>query len=131
MHTTFYKDFSTAATYDWSLASPYFTPIELRCKGDGSLLVHWPSLVLMNKLRQLWGKPIQINSYYRSPEHNKKIGGSPNSQHLLGRAFDCRVTDPKFVEMASKLGFNGIGLYDTFTHIDTRQGQARWDYRSK
>lgn len=128
MHTTFYKNFSEATTYDWGLASPYFQPVELRCRGDESLLVHWPSLVALNNLRKVWGKQIVINSAYRSPEHNKKIGGSPNSQHLLGRAFDCRVTDPDFAKLARRMGFNGVGVYPTFTHIDTRPSTANWAF---
>jgi hypothetical protein len=39
--------------------------------------------------------PIHINSFYRSPDVNKKIGGSPNSQHCLGQAMDieCHYSD--------------------------------------
>ena len=36
-------------------------------------------------------EPIIINSGYRSPELNKKVGGSPNSNHLTGCAVDIRV----------------------------------------
>ena len=35
--------------------------------------------------------PIIINSGYRSPELNKKVGGSPTSNHLTGCAVDIRV----------------------------------------
>ena len=37
-------------------------------------------------------KPILINSGYRSPQFNKKIGGVPTSNHLTGCAVDIRVT---------------------------------------
>ena len=37
-------------------------------------------------------KPIVINSGYRSPQLNKKIGGVPTSNHLTGCAVDIRVT---------------------------------------
>ena len=36
-------------------------------------------------------EPIIINSGYRSPELNKKVGGSPTSNHLTGCAVDIRV----------------------------------------
>ena len=36
-------------------------------------------------------EPIVINSGYRSPELNKKVGGSPTSNHLTGCAVDIRV----------------------------------------
>ena len=35
--------------------------------------------------------PIEINSGYRSPEVNRKVGGAPNSNHLTGCAADIRV----------------------------------------
>ena len=39
-------------------------------------------------LRKWYGKPIRINSFYRSPELNKAVKGSANSQHTLGEAID-------------------------------------------
>lgn len=41
-------------------------------------------------IRSWYGKPIKINSFYRSPELNKAIGGAlnPISQHVLGEAID-------------------------------------------
>ena len=44
-------------------------------------------------LRKRNGKPIIINSGYRSPQLNKKIGGVPTSNHLTGCAADIRVAD--------------------------------------
>ena len=44
-------------------------------------------------LRSRAGGPIRINSGYRSPQLNKKIGGVPTSNHLTGCAVDIRVTD--------------------------------------
>ena len=39
-------------------------------------------------LREWYGKPIRINSFYRSPVLNKAIGGSKTSDHCFGRAID-------------------------------------------
>ena len=39
-------------------------------------------------LRNWVGGPIKINSFFRSPELNKKIGGSKTSQHCKGQAID-------------------------------------------
>ena len=39
-------------------------------------------------LRKWYGKPIKVNSFYRSPELNKKVGGSTTSQHVKGMAID-------------------------------------------
>jgi hypothetical protein len=43
-------------------------------------------------LRKRSGGPIRINSGYRSPQLNRKIGGVKNSNHLTGCAVDIRVT---------------------------------------
>ena len=42
-------------------------------------------------LRLRAGNPIRINSGYRSPQLNKKIGGAAKSNHLTGCAVDIRV----------------------------------------
>ena len=43
-------------------------------------------------LRMYVGGPIKINSFYRSPELNKAIGGSIKSQHCQGQAIDLDDT---------------------------------------
>jgi zinc D-Ala-D-Ala carboxypeptidase len=49
-------------------------------------------------LRKWYGKPIRINSFYRSPELNTAIGGSANSQHSFGEAIDIStVNDNKIL----------------------------------
>ena len=44
-------------------------------------------------LRERSGGPVSINSGYRSPQLNKKVGGVPTSNHLTGCAADIRVAD--------------------------------------
>ena len=91
-------------------------------------------------LREYTGKPIRINSGYRSPEHNKKIGGVKTSQHLLGKAADITIKglEPKLVheiieDLIDKGDMlqGGLGLYDSFVHYDIRKTKARWDYSNK
>ena len=48
--------------------------------------------VWLEVLRARTGGPIRINSGYRSPQLNRKIGGVKNSNHLTGCAVDIRVT---------------------------------------
>ena len=43
-------------------------------------------------LREWVGAPIKINSFFRSPELNKAIGGSTKSQHCHGQAIDIDDT---------------------------------------
>ena len=92
----------------------------------------------LQALRDVLNAPIRINSGYRSPEHNKAIGGSKNSQHVFGRAADIVVKGktPKQVYdiiegmiASGDMLQGGLGLYDTFVHYDIRKTKARWDFR--
>ena len=53
---------------------------------------------IFEPLREWVGGPIRINSFFRSPELNKAIGGSTSSQHCKGQAMDiddggCKKTN--------------------------------------
>lgn len=103
---------------------------EFACK-DGSNLVKVDSelLVKLQKLRDRIKKPIIITSGYRTESHNKKVGGSKNSQHLYGKAVDIKVsgmTPQTLLKHAESVGFNGIGLYKWGIHVDVRKNRARW-----
>jgi zinc D-Ala-D-Ala carboxypeptidase len=50
---------------------------------------------LLDPLREMWGKPIKVNSGFRSPKVNAKIGGVSTSQHLYGKAADLHCDDNK------------------------------------
>lgn len=89
-------------------------------------------------LRDTLNAPIIINSGYRSPQHNKEVGGVPNSQHVKGMAADIKsshYTSKEISEVIEKLiaegsmEEGGIGIYNTFVHYDTRGYKARWDNR--
>jgi uncharacterized protein YcbK (DUF882 family) len=91
-------------------------------------------------LRDTLKKPVTINSGYRSPDYNKKIGGASKSQHLLAKAADIRVPGLLAIEVYNvilrlieqgKMHNGGLGLYDTFVHYDVRATPARWDFRKK
>lgn len=112
----------------WRLAPdnwrwPNFSPQEIACRGTGKLLINEPALDRLQALRELLGKPLIINSAYRSPEHNRKVRGATNSVHLTGGAFDVSMTnhDPHaFIAAARQVGFTGIGTYpkSNFIHVD-------------
>ena len=48
--------------------------------------------VWLEVLRNKVGHPIVINSGYRSPQLNRKVGGAPTSNHLTGCAVDIRTS---------------------------------------
>ena len=77
----------------------------------------------LQSLRNRLGKPLIVRSGYRSPSHNRAIGGAPASKHMLGTAFDIAMSnhDPvTFAEAARAVGFLGFGTYprSDFMHID-------------
>ena len=91
-------------------------------------------------LRDVLNIPIKINSAYRSPSHNKKIGGVRNSQHITGKAVDIVAKGITTNYLAFKINEliikgkmleGGVGIYDTFVHYDIRGTKARWDNRKK
>lgn len=86
-------------------------------------------------LRDEVNKPISITSGYRSPEHNAKVKGAKNSQHIKGTAADIKVKGmtPKEVALVieglieqGKIKEGGIGIYRTWVHYDIRGKKARW-----
>jgi uncharacterized protein YcbK (DUF882 family) len=86
---------------------------------------------LLEQIRREAGFPILVNSGYRCPKHNKEVGGAADSWHLLF-ATDIRPegNDPEklraLYRAALGLDFGGIGLYDTFLHLDLRPEKTRW-----
>lgn len=111
-----------------------------KCGCDMPLEVYENIIKLANQLqflRDYTGRPITINSAYRCPEHNAKVGGSKTSQHLLGKAADITIQSLKsaevfmiiedLIDMGHMLQ-GGLGLYveKGFTHYDIRKTKARW-----
>jgi uncharacterized protein YcbK (DUF882 family) len=104
---------------DWKDRWPNFNPSEIACRGSGELKINMFALDCLQRLRNRWNRPIPISSGYRSPDYNAQVGGAPKSYHLLGQAFDVPIVDEDFNLMALASGFNGIGRYRTFVHLDT------------
>ena len=55
---------------------------------------------LMEAIRSLTARPIQITSWYRSTEVNRAVGGSATSDHITGYAVDFRVRSWKALDVA-------------------------------
>lgn len=113
--------------------APNFKVSEFACKDGSDVIFISPELVtILQAIRSHFGQPITINSAYRTPSYNAKVGGATYSQHLYGMAVDIHVANvaPKTVaQYAEKLLGNtgGIGIYPTFTHIDVREVKSRWN----
>lgn len=119
---------------EWREVSPFFTPAELACKGTGALMIFVPALVAYNRLREIALGPHSPSSAYRSPSHNRAEGGGKRSRHLAGAAFDIPrrafgASEEVVLNAARALGFNGVGLYSTFVHLDFRARPAFWTGR--
>lgn len=67
---------------------------------------------LFEPLRKLYGKPIKINSFFRSEKLNKLVGGSLSSQHVKGQAIDItagsKEENKKLFELAKTLDFDQL-----------------------
>jgi hypothetical protein len=100
---------------------------------------HWtrllPTLHAADELRERLGVPLQlIVSAYRSPAYNAKCPGAVRwSQHTRNRALDLVFDCPAEEAFAAALtlreeGFftGGLGLYQSFLHLDTRSRNATW-----
>ena len=118
------------------LLSPHFRVREFACHdGADTVKVDTALVALLEEIRAAAGGAVTITSGYRTPAYNAKVGGARYSQHLQGTAADITVAGaaPLLVgQMAEHYlgGRGGIGVYQTFTHVDTRSGRARWDQRS-
>ncbi|SIR07991.1 Peptidase M15 [Paracoccus thiocyanatus] len=123
---SFYQHWQNVPANAWHW--PNFSPAEIACRGTGRIQINEDALDRLQELRVTLGKPLIVNSAYRSPEHNRRIGGAKASKHLDGTAFDISMAnhDPEtFIAAARKAGFKGVGTYprSNFVHIDT--GPAR------
>jgi uncharacterized protein YcbK (DUF882 family) len=113
--------------------SAHFNRSEFACQcGCGFDTVDIELSEALEVVRQYFMAPVTITSGCRCAEHNQKIGGSPKSKHVEGRAADFKVQGhaPQevhdFLTRVYKDKF-GIGLYRSWVHLDTRSGdKARW-----
>ena len=132
------KQYSLKADGSRRLA-PSFTVREFRCR-DGSdvVMIDESLVVLLQCIREHFGKPITITSGYRTATHNTAVGGAKSSQHLLGRAADIQVQGVSVEDVAAYAeslmpAWGGVGRYPVkagrtkgWVHVDTRPNKSRW-----
>ena len=121
--------------------SPSFRVREFACKGSDVVLIDDELVVLLQCIREHFGKPVHITSGYRTVEHNAAVGGSKSSQHLLGQAADFYAEGVPVATVAAYAetllpSRGGIGRYPKdaahpkrmtgWVHIDTRTNKSRW-----
>ena len=132
------KQYSLKADGSRRLA-PSFTVREFRCRDGSDVVMIDESLVmLLQCIREHFGKPITITSGYRTAAHNAAVGGAKSSQHLLGRAADIQVQGVSVEDVAAYAeslmpGWGGVGRYPVkagrakgWVHVDTRPNKSRW-----
>lgn len=132
------KQYSLMADGNRRLA-PDFKVRELRCKdGTDTVMVDEALTVVLQCIREHFGKPVTITSGYRTAAHNAAVGGAKSSQHLYGRAVDIRVQGVSVEDVAAYAeslmpDWGGVGRYPVkagraagWVHVDTRADKARW-----
>ena len=117
---------------------PNFSAAEIACRGTGAIKINTEAMDKLQALRDRLGKPLIVRSAYRSPEHNRAVGGATRSKHMKGAAFDIAMSnhDPVAFEAAARaVGYLGFGFYPRsgFIHVDlgpTRQWGERFPVRA-
>jgi len=118
---------------------------EFACKDKQRTMILDPDIIYhiqrLQEFRNWYNRPMIINSGYRTPEHNRAVGGATNSMHMKGIAADIALpqeyysfstarknefkknVETKWAELCKKAGLGGgVGWYGTFFHLDSRPG---------
>ena len=132
------KQYSLAKDGARQLA-PGFKVREFRCRdGSDTIMVDQTLVVLLQAIREHFGKAVTITSGYRTGTHNTAVGGAKSSQHLLGKAADIQVADTTVEAVAAYAEslmptWGGVGRYPVkagrtkgWVHVDTRPNKSRW-----
>ncbi len=115
-----------------------FRPEEFVCPHCGDVLIDSTLIVLLQEFRDGISRPVVITSAYRCEEHNRAIGGVPNSAHTRGYAVDVAVPDSGFryalLEFLIENRITRFGIAEGFVHFDVdpdKPQEVVWVYGSR
>lgn len=112
--------------------STHFKVQEFACRDGSDAVLVAPRLVMvLESVRTHFGAAVTINSGYRTPQYNAKVGGVAHSQHCYGTAADIVVKGQTPEAVAAYVrqlmpDWGGVGIYKGFTHIDVRENKSDW-----
>jgi uncharacterized protein YcbK (DUF882 family) len=108
---------------------------EFKCPCCGKATMRMEFCIRLDEAREVADTPFIINSAFRCPDHNWKVGGSLASSHIMGCAADLRTKNSteryRILHALMKVGFKRIGIADTFIHVDmdpSKTANVIWTY---
>lgn len=109
-----------------------FRAREFDCNGRGCCAetkIDEKLVEYLQQIRDHFGKPVYVTGYRCKAYNDRVPNAAPNSYHIYGQAADFHIDGVEPAEIAKyaeSIGVKGIGLYDTFVHIDTREKKSFW-----
>lgn len=109
-----------------------FRAREFDCQGTdccSTTLIDEQLVDYLQQIRTHFGKPVYLTAYRCKTHNDRTPNAASNSYHIYGRAADFHidgVSPEEIAKYAESIGIKGIGLYDTFVHIDTRDSKSFW-----
>lgn len=109
-----------------------FRAREFDCQGTGCCTetpIDEKLVEYLQQIRDHFGKPVYLTAYRCKTHNSRTPNAASNSRHIYGQAADFHIdgiAPEEIAKYAESIGVKGIGLYDTFVHIDTRETKSFW-----
>lgn len=112
-----------------------FNLSEFACKCCGeSLGVDRDMVNKLQRIRDVYGKPMIVTSGIRCDKQNKEAGGTMDSEHLTGEGVDisCQYSADRYILVGLALQyFDRVGIGKDFIHMGVSASKPQgvlWDY---